>query len=166
MKPSSSLVAVIVLSLLLAAGLGGYAYLLSSIASRVEEEGALAATASQTLQRDAGLRSMENLLRETAADRERLALRVIGKDGVAAFLSLLEDAGGVSVASVTLADGGWKHHELVRVTFVASGSFAALTELLTTLESLPYPARIERAYFEKTGDEWLGSFTISAVKAR
>jgi hypothetical protein len=166
MKFSSYLPLLIILSAFLAAGIGAYVYALSDIATTAATEGELTNTAAAVAQRDSDVRSMVALLKETEADRTTLSGRVVRPDGVADFLDLIEKQGEVSVASVSLAQGGWDAHEIVRVTFTAEGSFGSLSSLLSRLESIPYAMHIERAYFEQTQKNWLASFTVAVIKEK
>lgn len=122
--------------------------------------------------RDATARSMEFLLKETAAERTTLETLIVKDVDVAGPIGIIEDAARlakikVSISGITVtAPDGWVRHQGIEVSFSASASFTALTRFAGILESLPVGSRLERSSFEASKDNWFGTFRVLFIKEK
>ncbi|NCN52757.1 hypothetical protein GW943_03045 [Candidatus Parcubacteria bacterium] len=103
-------------------------------------------------------------------ERNELRLYVIPKDGVVAFLALIESLGDGNGATVTATDiavsAGNDGIDTVTLKLHTDGSYSAVIQVLTLLETLPYKTTVQTADLgrsEGTG-EWKGEYTITVLK--
>lgn len=102
------------------------------------------------------LASVHNALKNSKADIASIDARFINKDGIPAFIDLLEskishagikaDVGSIDIA--TDANGS----EVLRLHITGTGSWENVLSFITALESLPTASKAESVTFQKTND--------------
>ena len=123
--------------------------------------------------RDAQVRSVENLSKETVEQREALQSVVITDTDVVSVIKILENTAkdeqvdlSISSVSVTQPDG-WLYHERVDVVFSTQGRFVRVLAFTHAIESLPFAARLESGRVQlSSGSNWFGSHTVTFIKQK
>lgn len=164
----------LILSIILFLGLSGtYGFLVSSIQHDVDTAGVFLEQSESLTRRDALTRSLELFLNDTENERSALSGYVYGTNDVVSAIELIEDTArgwrvDVSISNVDVrSEEGWSEHEMVRVSFSASGTFSRMTSFISYLESLPTASRLETVSLEASdGGEWFGTFIVSFVKEK
>ena len=122
--------------------------------------------------RDQALQSASAFLNDTASDRAELENFVVKNSNSVSFITAIEDAGLrekviANIGSINLPSTEWKYHEPVQVVVTARGSFAALSQFATALESLPVGSRLLTMSIEASANHtWFGTFTLDFVKEK
>ena len=158
--------ALVVLALLI----GGYVFMLNQVDGYIMRM-SLALGDTETLTaRDTQARSTEVFLSETAPLREVLAGVVIANNDEVSVIEILEDIANnegveLSISSVSVAQPGWSYHERIDAQFTILGSFDDVLTYASTIEALPFAARLEAGRLEASNDgDWFGAFTATFIK--
>lgn len=121
------------------------------------------------------VKSLENLIIETANDREELAQHILTENSVGDFLSLIGNLAhtrGVTAETRSLAVEAIKGNDIFEYLTLevgVTGSFESVTQMLPILESLPYQVHVravtvERISEAKGDDLWRGSYRLYVTK--
>jgi len=120
---------------------------------------------------EGALRSVKNIVAETATVRQELETYFVEKEGVVAFLELLESIGRGAGTAVTIQKveelplEGSDALEELHIKLDATGSWEAVVHFLGLLEYLPYEARIGQTVISrKDAKLWRLDATIRALK--
>jgi hypothetical protein len=119
--------------------------------------------------------ALGRLAAETAADRTELAQYVLTEDSVVGFLALIDrlaSAGDVTWETRSLAVepiAGSDRFEQLTLEVGVTGSFAAVTRMLSLFESLPYQAEIRSVKISRLNEVqeppiWRGAYRLFVTK--
>lgn len=164
---------------LLAAG-GIYAWLYIEIQSENRHVAEVSANIEAQSEEASRQDSLVRLVENTKDKRDLLATYFVGQDGVADFLKELENLGDVAktdneIVSVAVGALGGEvqndHFEKLTVALTIQGSFARVMNMLSLVESLPYPVHLLQVHIEKVESksktqEWLASLSIAVLKMK
>ena len=135
------------------------------------------------IQKEIRLRSIQNFIRDTQADRIQLNKYFVGKDAVVDFIETIEDLSALSgttmeitSVSVDAIESGSLAGELLRLNFKVFGVWRDVFYLLTLIESLPLEVTITQANFKQVSTQkedtkepeqpWSGTFGLTVVKLK
>lgn len=126
---------------------------------------------------------LKKTLGEHEVELKRISGHFVKNNDVVAFIQLIEKFGQSQKIELKISSLEEEEStagtetvpeslELLRVQFVASGSWNDLVNLLVFVESMPYATRIEQVQFKKVGEgftktgKWSGFFALTAIKEK
>ena len=169
--------------LLSVAFVAGYYILSNQIKEKNREAAVIISGIDSALLINQQFRDVQNFIRDTKDDRERLNSYFVGKEGIVDFLELvegLEQYTGAEVSIKTIGEndtGEFENVEQLELNLTAEGSWGAVYHFFVLLESLPYRIDMSRVQFnsiskrereseEDTSNKWRGIFILSAAKIK
>lgn len=171
--------------LLSVAFVAGYYMLNDQIKKKNREAAMIISGIDSALLIDQQLRGVQNLIRDTESDREKLNSYFVSREGIVDFLEViegLEQYTGAEVSIKTIGEndtGEFENIEQLELNLTAEGSWEAVYHFFVLLESLPYRIDMSRVQFnniskrergedieEDTKDEWRGIFILAAAKIK
>lgn len=168
----SRFTAFIVSLALFVAALAAYGFLFVHIGSDVAAAAADRAAAAAAGQQEDLQKTVQSFVADTASARTALASYVVTDADVVSLIQELEDAAAqenvsFSVGTISTVSSGWQYHETLRISLVATGTFASLAAFSADLESLPQASHLAQISFEATEKHmWKAVATVEFVKAK
>ena len=171
----------VVSGLLSAAFVAGYYILDNQIKGKNREAAVILSEIDSALLVDRQLRGVQNLIRDTEGDREKLNSYFVSNEGIVDFLEVIEGleqytGAEVSIKTVGVNDPGeFENIEQLELNLTAEGSWEAVYHFFVLIESLPYRIDLNRVQFNSVGksvseegtvDKWRGIFVLSAAKIK
>ena len=149
------------------------AFLFSEVKAANERISSLSNDIELRSKQEGALRSVKDIVAETAVVRQELDTYFIEKEGVVAFLELLESVGRSAGTAVTIQvvekrplEGSEALEEL-HIKLDAVGSWEGVVQFLGLLEYLPYEAGVGQLVISrKDAKLWRLDATVRALKLR
>lgn len=166
------ILAVIVLITLLVSAV--YAGIFIYIKNTNIEIAELASTIDQQIQIEERLRSIKNIVEDTALNRAKLDSYFVGQDDIVHFIEAVEALSSITgeeitIASVDLEEGdNTSAYQFLRLRLTTSGAWEETIHFIALLEALPNHILVERGSLElrstdEEAGEWRGSFDIKVA---
>ncbi len=167
-------IVIMTIVLVLAVGaMGLYGYLLNGVMGYLAAIATIRDQASTAGQREVIRRAQEAFVADTAASQEEVGALVTRDSDIVHVIETIEAAGRrekvlVAIGSVQIEPiTSMQHHELVRVTMSARGTFASLGAFTTALETFPIASKLNSVDMETAANNlWFGTYTLSLVKEK
>lgn len=159
----------------------GYYVLDNQIKKKNREAVVILSEIASVLLVDQQLRDVQNLIRDTEGDRERLDNYIVGNESIVDFLEVIEGLEQYTEAEISIKTigendtGEFESIEQLELNLTAEGSWGAVYHFFVLLESLPYRINISQVQFNSLGrstseedaiDRWRGIFVLSAAKIK
>ncbi len=160
-------------AVLVITALSAYGMALWKIKKNIGEAVNLNLSIAAEAQKEAGIESTRNILRNTAAEREKIEGYFVGSDNIVDFLEKIELMGKKSGVNLSFdsVDIPLDERNVLRLRIGAEGSWEDDFYFLSLLENLPYKMEIEKSTIVKLTkivsnvktSYWRGDFTVKLL---
>ncbi len=159
--------------ILVLVAISAYTAVVWKIRKNISEAADLSLSIATESQKEAGIESTRNVLRSTAAEREKIDSYFVSSDNIVDFLEKIELLGKKSGVTLSFdsVDIPSDEKSILRVRVGTKGSWESTFYFLSLVENLPFKIEIEKSSIIKTVEVvsnvktsyWRGDFTIKLV---
>lgn len=153
--------------------ISAYGVAVWEIRKNLSEAADLSSSIAAESQKEAGIESTRNILRNTAAEREKIESYFVSSDNIVDFLEKIELLGKKSgvVLSFDSVDIPSDEKNVLRVRANTKGNWENTFYFLSLIENLPFKIELEKSSIIKIVEVvsnvktfyWRGDFTIKLV---
>jgi hypothetical protein len=154
---------------------GMYLTLFTIIKNKNNQISALQNQVDMEVRKDQRLHSVKLLMTDLNKELEMIDAHFVSDNGVVDFLESLEALGSVSGASVSVNSVSVNKdkdvslpYELLKLEFVARGSWVAVVQLISLLDAFPLGITIERMQLERipNSNSWQINTSFNVLKLK
>lgn len=163
----------LIAAILALAAISAYGMAVREIRKNLSGAADLGSSIAAESQKEAGIESTRNILRNTAAEREKIDSYFVSSDNIVDFLEKIELLGKKSGVALSFdsVDIPSDEKNVLRVRAGTKGSWENTFYFLSLIENLPFKIELEKSSVIKTVEVvsniktfyWRGDFTIKLV---
>lgn len=156
--------------ILVMAAISVYGMAILKIRKNVSETANLGSSIAAESQKEASIESIKNILRNTAAEREKVGAYFVSSDNIVDFLEKIELLGEKSGVNLSFdsVDIPPDEKSILRVRIGTEGKWEDTFYFLSLIENLPFKIELEKSSVIKTVKTvsnvkvsyWRGDFTV------
>ena len=163
----------LVAAILVLAAISAYGIAVWKIRKNISEAADLSSSIAVESQKEAGIESTRNILRGTAAEREKIDMYFVSSDNIVDFLEKIELLGKKSGITLSFdsVDIPPDEKNVLRVRVGTEGNWENTFYFLSLIENLPFKIELGKSSISKAErvvsnvkiSYWRGDFTIKLV---